>query len=183
MGGVSPRSYRDRFTCQSATGVVRRGAGPALAILLVARDAFADVPWAFILAVSWVELWWVIPVGLLIEWPAVHILTGRSWQRSLLPDLVMNLISMAIGLAILLVGTVVPILNLLIHALLDFTPSRLVALLLLAPALNSLIEGRVLHRRYGVPNDFRRFWILWAANSASVGVFTVAASMTYWRNP
>jgi len=66
----------------------------------LAPTLLADAVWQSLLFEPGIlaKAWWVIPVGLLIEWPAVRVITSFAWLKSLLVTVCMNFVSFFVGI-------------------------------------------------------------------------------------
>ena len=123
--------------------------------------------------------WWVIGFGLLVEWRAVHYLTGRSWRGSVWPTLAMNLASTIVGLVLIPLagfgweffpGT-------LLYKIFDvgtFNPGTWIATLVFAVLINTSIEALVLKRVFKTRFPKDGFLVLALANAVSVGAAMVS---------
>src|SRR3954451_22715025 len=61
----------------------------------------ADVVWPALLLEGRLLAWWVIAIGLLIEWPFVRFLTDFPWRKSFIVDAAMNAASTVLGIILL----------------------------------------------------------------------------------
>ena len=113
------------------------------------------------------KVWWVIPAGLLIEWPVVRVITSFIWFKSLWITIFMNIISFFVGMALQVptmalrgaVGTV-----------------ALVAIAILG---STFIEGFVINRFRRRAVNLKTFPLLLLVNAAS-GCLTLAVLAHVW---
>ena len=162
---------------RTATGRPWRVLLSALGLVVVSPSAAAaDVVWpAYYLAAGLVFTHAVV-IGLVVEWPFVRLVTGRSWRGSILPTLFVNLVSALLGGVLIAIAGIVWEVSggLLVRWLLPgsgtFNPVTWTATAILAVLINSLVEAHVLRVGYSVGNWQRSFRWLAAANSASVAL-------------
>ena len=64
----------------------------------------ADVVWPALFLEMRLLSWWVILLGLLVEWPFVRLLTHFAWTKAFLADVAMNAASTIFGVLLLPVG-------------------------------------------------------------------------------
>ncbi len=119
--------------------------------------------------------WWVILIGLLIEWPFVRFLTKCSWKKALIANVTMNFGSTIIGIVLLPVAGIAweYIGEATFYHRFNvgtFNPVTWSVTFLLAVGISAAIELLVLrfvfHQRLGS----RGFWWLCVANSLSEGL-------------
>jgi len=139
---------------------------PLFLMLLLTETLRADAVWQALLFEPGIlsRAWWVIPAGLLIEWPAVRVITAFTWLKSLWVTVCMNVISFIVGASLQVptlamrgvVGTVV-----------------IVAITILG---SSFIEGLVINcfRKRAV--NLKTFPLLLLVNAVSGGI-TLASLM------
>ncbi len=74
---------------------------PLTLILSVTRSCLANAVWQslFFESEALAHIWWVIPVGLLIECPVVRKVTSFTWGKRLLVTVVVNFLSFIFGMA------------------------------------------------------------------------------------
>jgi hypothetical protein len=119
--------------------------------------------------------WGGIAAGLVIEWPFVTMITGRSWVDSTIPTVTMNLVSSVIGFVAM------PALGAFWEIgpgdLLDkrlglptFNPVSWSVTALIAVVVNVLVEGTILSRLFHAKVSKRNLGLLVAANVLSVAV-------------
>lgn len=104
------------------------------------------------------RIWWVIPLGLLIEWPAVHSMTKFPWGKSLWITICMNAFSFVAG-AFLQIPT-----------MFMRGPSALVAILALTILGSTLLEGFIINRFKKKAFNLRSFPLLFLVNILSGGI-------------
>jgi hypothetical protein len=61
----------------------------------------ADVVWPALFLEMRLLAWWVILIGLLIEWPFVRVLTQFPWKKAFIADAAMNAASTILGIFLL----------------------------------------------------------------------------------
>ncbi len=135
----------------------------------------ADVVWPALFLEMRLLAWWVIAIGLLVEWPFVHFLTHFTWRKSFIADAAMNAASTIIGIILLPAAgiaweyfadaTFYPRFNL--HT---FNPIAWTGTFLIAVALSAAIEQLVLRFAFKQQLRFRGFCWLYLANSLSAGL-------------
>ena len=156
---------------------MKNGASIALvsSIFLAARRANADVVWPALHVASGTFAWYVIAVGLLLEYPFAKVITRASWRSAWKPTVVMNLASTLAG------AVLIPIAGIawevfpgsLIMKAADtgtFNPYTWIATFVMAVVINSGIEALVLNRLFHAPRLARAFAWLLPANACSVAL-------------
>lgn len=127
--------------------------------ILLPTSAYADAIWQslFFEKPILIRTWWVIPAGLLIEYPVVNWILKQSRLKAAIATIVMNFVSFLIGMILQLPTLFLGVLS-------------TVAMFAVAVAGNTLIEGVVLNRfRQGAFN--RETWFpLFGVNVISVGL-------------
>ncbi len=140
--------------------------------------AHANVIWPG-LVVGWATLFWAVPAGLLIEYLAV-----QKWLPSITEPgkavIIANLISALVGIILFPIlatfGEIVPKTVLRPPAEWSAAYDRsyylltLLGLIPLAALASTLIEGQVMHKRFGLDQSGRTFKILFLANVVSTAV-------------
>ncbi len=143
---------------------------------VLARATSADIIWpGFLLAgesLRWLPI--TIPLGLLVEWPVVRYLGGRTWRRAIWPTVAVNLASTVVGIVLVPLGTLFGW-ELLVGLLQlgSFTLVGWGGTLLAAAAANALVEIWVLRWGFKVPLTWRGLALMTLANVASVAVALV----------
>ncbi|MFZ5774764.1 MAG: hypothetical protein ACOY3Z_04710 [Thermodesulfobacteriota bacterium] len=143
--------------------------------ILVATPSYADVVWPALYVVSRMVVWWVIVLGVLIEYLFVRKLTGFSIAKSTLADLAMNGISSLFGVFCL------PLAGLgweffpgsIVNALFDLGTFNLVtwtATFFIAVIVNAWLENTVIRYLFKKNLGQRGFWWFSLANAISVGL-------------
>ncbi len=149
-------------------GRIRKAPRPPIGYValfaLLPSVARADAPWAWGLAGGTLD-WWVILVGLLIEWPVARYLTRLGWIRSIWPNVAMNLASTLVGLALLFLVLPLP-LQWLFEALGALGIAIGIGLVI---AMNTAVEGAVLTSAFRWRPSVRGIGLLYMANLLSVG--------------
>ena len=134
----------------------------------------ADVVWPGLLLEMRLMAWWIIVIGLLVEWPFVRLVTDFSWTKAFFADVMMNTASTILGVFLLPIAgiawEVVSETTFHHHFSSDtFNLIRWSGTFLLAVVLSTTIELLVLMSltdRVGA----RSFWWLCLANSISTGL-------------
>ena len=147
--------------------------------------AHANVIWPG-MAAGWATLFWAVPAGLLIEYLAV-----QKWLPTLTQPgkavITANLISALAGILLFPIlatlGEIVP--KTVLRPPAEWSPEwdrsyhllTLLGLIPLAALASTLIEGQVMHKRFGLDQSGRTFKILFSANlvSTAVAAFFAAA--------
>lgn len=135
----------------------------------------ANLVWPALYLTSRMLAVWPIAAGLLVEYFFVRYATNLRGGRCLAADIAMNLASAALGLLLIpLSGMIWELLAAItIHPLFNvgtFNPATWGATLLLAAAINTVIEGFVLQKGFKQKLARRGFWLLFAANLVSVAI-------------
>jgi hypothetical protein len=133
---------------------------------------FADIVWPALLFEGRYLAWWIILVGLVVEFPFVRLLTGFALKKCILADLAMNAASTVVGLFVIpLLGLPWFFLASRLRALSDRTFDLLTwtATFLVAVGVNSGIELSVLRRGFAQKLGVRAYFWLCIANAFSVG--------------
>ena len=141
----------------------------------MSAPARADVVWPALYVAGGLATWWVIAVGLLVEFPIVWWLVKGSWSRAALLTLIANLVSTLLGLlAVPLLGVVWELtLGQVAMRILDagtFNPAAWVGAFLLAAAFNALAEAVVLRRASKLTSWAKPWAAMAAANAVSVAL-------------
>lgn len=150
----------------------------AIYVATFPHAAHANVIWPG-LVVGWAALFWSVPAGLLIEYLAV-----QKWLPSITEPgkavITANLISALAGIILFPIlatfGEIVPkaVLRPPAEWSADWDRSyhllTLLGLIPLAALASTLIEGQVMHKRFGLDQSGRTFKILFLANLVSTGV-------------
>ena len=149
----------------------------ALVLAFTPAVAVSDVVWPAYYLAAGLVFTHAIVIGLALEWPVVRIVTGRSWRGSVVPTLVINLISATLGGVVIAVAGImwevlwqVYLVQRLSPGAGTFNPVTWVVTAVLAVIINSVVEAWALRGVYSVGNFRRSFHWLLAANSASVAV-------------
>lgn len=147
--------------------------------------AHANVIWPG-LAVGWATLFWSVPAGLLIEYLAV-----QKWLPSITQPgkavIIANLVSALAGIILFPIlatfSQIVP--NTVLRPPAEWSAAydrsynllTLLGLIPLAALVSTLIEGQVMHKRFGSDLSGRTFKILLLANvvSTAIAAFFAAA--------
>jgi hypothetical protein len=136
----------------------------------------ADVVWPALFLEMRLLSWWVILLGLLVEWPFVRMLTQFPWKKAFIADAAMNAASTVLGILLL------PLFGLLIWEPIGeatfyhrfnvgtFNPVSWVAALLFAMVLSAGIESLTLRIAFKQRLGARGFLWLCVANSISAGL-------------
>ena len=129
----------------------------------------------------------VIPIstGLVVEWFALAFGGfGLSWKKAIFVDLIMNAASSVIGIVLIPFAGLGWELSggLLLEKVFNvgtFNPIAWIATFALSVAATTAIEAVVVRWAFRIPLGQRRFWILFGANTASVGI----AYASLWLHP
>ncbi len=159
----------------------------ALCFATFPSAAHANVIWPG-LAVGWATLLWAVPAGLLIEYVAV-----QKWLPSITQPgkavLIANLISALAGIVLFPIlatlGQIVP--NTVLRPPAEWSAAydrsyhllTLLGLIPLAALASTLIEGQVMHKRFGLDQSGRTFKILFFANLVSTAVAAFFAALFF----
>jgi hypothetical protein len=126
-----------------------------------------------------------ISAGLFVEWVALrHGGFGLSWKKAAIVDVVMNAVSSLAGIVL------IPALGLaweffpgaVLYKVFNvgtFNPGTWAATFLIAVFVTTIIEAAVVRWGFNISVTRRRFWILCAANTVSVGI----AFASLWIHP
>jgi hypothetical protein len=141
---------------------------PLLVLLFLAQNAYADGAWQslFFEPHTFVRIWWVIPLGLLIEWPAVRKMTMFPWKKCLWVTVCMNAFSFIAGMFLQA------------PTMLMRGSSFLIAILTLTILGSTLLEGYIINRFKKNAFNLKTAWLLLLVNAISGGG-TIAA-LFYW---
>ncbi len=141
---------------------------PLFLLLCSPAMACADAVWQslFFEPGTLAHIWWVIPLGLLIEWPAVAKMTSFSWARSLGIAACMNVVSFLVGMILQ-----VPTMSM-------RGVSGTITIVTVMILGSTFIEGYVINRFKKKAFNLRTFPLLLLVNAVSGGV-TIAA-VSHW---
>jgi hypothetical protein len=120
--------------------------------------------------------WWVILVGLLVEWPFVRMLTRFRWKKAFIADVAMNATSTVFDILLLpLAGLFIlePIGEATFYRRSNvgtFNPVTWTATFVVAVVLSAGIEFFTLRIAFKQRLGARRYWWLCVANSISAGL-------------
>jgi len=133
------------------------------------------------------RLFSVIPItaGLIVEWAALRFGGfGLSWKRAAVIDVVMNAVSSGVGIILIpvlgLAWEVFP--GIILYKVFNvgtFNPGTWAGTLIMAVLATTAIEAVVVRWGFKVALNRRRFWVLCAANCASVAI----AFVSLWMHP
>jgi hypothetical protein len=135
----------------------------------------ADVVWPALFLEGRLLAWWVILIGLAVEWPFVRFLTHFTWKKALIANVAMNAASTIIGVILLpaagigweFIGEATFYHRLNVGT---FNPVTWCATFLLAVLLSAAIELLTLRIAFKQKLGVRGFWWLCVANSISAGL-------------
>jgi hypothetical protein len=136
----------------------------------------ADVVWPALFLEMRLLAWWVILIGLLIEWPFVRVLTQFPWKKAFIADAAMNAASTVLGILLLpVVGLFIlePIGEATFYRRFNvgtFNPMTWTATFLVAVVLSAAIEFLTLRIAFKQRLGARGYWWLCVANSMSAGL-------------
>jgi hypothetical protein len=145
----------------------------------------ADVIWPSLILERRLLCALPISAGLVAEWVALFFGGfGLSWKKTIVVDLVMNTVSSIVGIFLIpILGIVWEIFpGSLIYWIFQvgtFNPVTWLATFLLSTCASTAIEAVVIGRGFKIPLDWKRFWILFAANAVS----TAIAFVSLWIHP
>lgn len=135
----------------------------------------ANMVWPAVYLQSRLFTWWAIGLGLLIEFFAIRAIYKLTWRRSAIATVSANVGSTALGIVLIplagLAWEFFP--GIIYNGLLGwgtFNPVTWIATFIIACLINALIEGLVLKFFFRLTLGHKRFWLLAAANSISVGI-------------
>ncbi len=149
-----------------------------ISLILIPISAKANMIWPSIIIVQQYYTWYVIAIGLIIEFFAVRIFLKSSWGKSALIAVTINAISALIGLLFIPAsGIFVEIITLpfgggtfqLTHWILDYIAAVL---------CNVVIEGLALKWIFKYPFKQNFLWLL-SANAISVIICAFIPLSTY----
>lgn len=150
----------------------------SLLFLSMPLVASANVVWPSLYIVSQVNCWYIIVLGLIVEFFAVRFFGDATWRKSAVIVVVMNAVSALVGLVL------IPVSGLFTEVLLfpfvdaTFHLSHWIFDYVLAALVNTCIEG--LCMKWIFKYRFKRiFWWLFAANAVSVA-FSVLVPLSNW---
>lgn len=125
--------------------------------------------------------WLSVVIGLLVEWPIIVRITGRTWNRSLIPTIVVNLCSAIAG--------VLPLKSALHFQLVNSIESGepftewlsigILSVMVGVVALNVVIEGLVLFKLYNARMGMKSLLQFFAANCISTAISIVGSILTF----
>lgn len=149
------------------------------AILLFPSLVHADIVWPAMYLESRLLTWWVVLLGLAIEFLVLWKGFSLSLRKALAVDLVANAISSLCGIALIpIAGIVWEIFPGLVLfkglGIGTFNPFTWAATFLMAVFINAAIEWLVVKRIFKLHVGKRGFWVLVGANALSVGVAFVS---------
>ena len=159
------------------------------ALFVLPATASADFIWPALMLEPHLLTWWAIGLGLLAEWPVARLITGRTWLRSLWPNIAMNAASTLIGIVTIplagFVGGVVPVygIDLFRGLMSEATFSSAVGVsvwavtVIIAVGVNVLIEALVLKWIFHSRLSRRGIDLLALANLASVSAALLSLRM------
>jgi hypothetical protein len=136
----------------------------------------ADVVWPALFLEMRLLSWWVILIGLLVEWPFVRLLTRFPWKRAFIANAAMNAASTVCGILLLpLAGLFIlePIGEATFYHRFHvgtFNPATWAATFLVAVVLSATIEFFTLRIAFKQRVGARGYWWLCVANSISAGL-------------
>lgn len=131
-------------------------------------NILADAVWQslFFEPHTLVHIWWVIPLGLLVEWPAVRKMMAFPWKKSLWVTVCMNAFSFVAGMFLQ-----AP--TMFMRGL-----SGIVAILILTILGSTFLEGYIINRFQKKAFNLRTFPLLLLVNVISGGI-TIAVVL-HW---
>ncbi len=146
-----------------------------LALLVVAVPARADVVWPALYLENRLVTWWVIGLGLVVEYLFVRQLFGFGVKRAVIADALMNLASTLLGILLIPIAGVdweffPGIVLYKVFNIGTFNPGTWAMTFLFAVAINAALESLVIRLGFKTKVGKRGFWGLFAANAISVGV-------------
>jgi len=157
----------------------------AAAEVCVIAPLYADMVWPALMVEQ--RLLSVIPIsaGLLVECLALRFGGfGLSWKRAAIVDVVMNTVSSVVGIVLIpalgFAWEFFPgIMLYKVFKVGTFNPGTWAATFLMAVFATTAIEASVVRWGFNIPVCRRRFWVLCAANTVSVGI----AFASLWIHP
>lgn len=142
-------------------------------MLITPFAANANLIWPSLIIVYTYYVWYVILLGLIIEFFATKYFLKASWRKSAIMTVVFNLISGLLGLVLIPIsGIIVEILMLPISPS-TFHLSHWIISYIVAVFINAAIETGVLNKIYKYPFK-KNFWWVFAANMLSVIICILA---------
>ncbi len=158
----------------------------AILLLATPKIALANIVWPALYLSSAFYTWWVIAIGVLVEYIAIQRLFKLSLLRTALVDLTANSISALLGLALIpLSGIAYEIFpGSLINWAFNwgtFNPISWASAIPLAASVNLLVEGLSMKLLFGLTLTKRARSILFATNLITVGLAVYPLSRA-WGN-
>jgi hypothetical protein len=139
------------------------------------HSILADLIWPALLLEGRIATWWAIGAGLAVEYLFVRSITGLPPLRAAWANIAMNATSTLLGLILIPIAGIVwelfpgiVIYN--VFKIGTFNPGTWAATILMAAAINAFIERFVLRRFFNQKVSKRGFWLLFGANTVSVGL-------------
>lgn len=138
-----------------------------LLFLSVPLIASANVVWPSLYILSQIYCWYIIVLGLVVEFFAVKFFGKASWKKSAIIAVVMNAISALVGLILIPVSGILTEFLLFPFEQSTFHLSHWIVDYVFVAVVNTCIEG--LSIKWIFKYEFKRvFWWLFAANAVSV---------------
>ncbi len=141
------------------------------------HGTLADIIWPGLLMQYGVVVWWVIAIGLVVEFFFVRMITQLPWWKCLVAALVMNLASTVLGFILIPIGSIVigifpglPLEYIFRNSNFGATILPWSLTFIGAAMINATLEIFVLRLMFSQWFGKRGFWLLCAANSISVGL-------------
>jgi hypothetical protein len=142
-------------------------------LLCVSSAAYANSAWpGLYLFVEGIYVWWVIAIGLAIEWLAIKWLFRLPSIRTIAVDIAANATSALFGVAVLLVP---PLIHRIFYAV--------VPTLVLAILVNLIVETAVMRFGFKLPITKRATAVILAANTVTVLLALIPMSRYMKRLP
>ena len=139
------------------------------------QHILANVVWPALYLLGRLLSFWVIALGLLIEFLFVRWLTRLDWKRAIWADVAMNLVSALLGIILIPVAGLI----LVLPFPATFGLASWVATFCVAVLINTSVESFVLLKGFKQSIRRKEFWLLCLANALSVGV----AFGSFWLYP
>jgi uncharacterized protein (DUF697 family) len=147
----------------------------AFILLMAALPARADVVWPALYLESRMVTWWVIALGLVVEYLFVRKIFGFSVKQALVADVVMNIASVLLGILLIPAAGIAweffP--GIILYKVFNtgtFNPGTWAMTFLFAVAINAALESLVIRWVFKAKAGKKGFWGLFAANAISVAV-------------
>jgi len=138
-----------------------------VSVLVVPLAAKANMIWPSVYIVCQYYTWYVIAIGLIVEFFAIKFFAKASWVKSVVIVIVINAISAILGIYLIPISGIIGELILFPFSSGTFHLSHWVLAYLLAVFSNACVEGLALKLCFKYPFK-KNYWWLMGANAVSV---------------